>query len=99
MGGVTKNLDFRPVGEYLEGTQHKVYVFGPDPARMNEMLGHDWPSFDSMDDAFIAATGAAQHGETVLLAPGCASAEPYLNFKERGEAFKKMAREWLEGKR
>lgn len=99
MGGVTKNLDFRPVGEYLKGTPHKVYVFGPDPDRMNEMLGNDWPSYDSMGDAFQAATEAAKAGEAVLLAPGCASAEPYLNFKERGEAFRQMAKDWVEGKR
>jgi len=95
MGGVTKNLDFRPVGNYLAGTEHKVYLFGPDPENMSSMLGSNWPRFNSLEEAFSAGCLAARSGDTVLLSPGCASAEPYANFKERGDAFREMAREWI----
>lgn len=95
MGGVTKNLDFAPVGDYLRSTPHRVCLFGPDPDKMNAMLGSSWPHYPDMERAFEAAVGQAATGDTVILAPGCASAEPYANFKERGDAFRTMARDWL----
>lgn len=95
MGGNTKNMDFSPVRDYLAGVEHKVYLFGPDPGRMNGMIGGAWPSFATLGEAFGAAALAAAPGETVMLAPGCASAEPYRNFRERGDAFRAIAKEWL----
>ncbi len=97
IGGVTKNLEFAPVGEYLRQTGHRVYLFGPDPEKMNAMLQGDWPHFETMQSAFEAACGAAVSGDTVMLAPGCASADPYSNFRERGDAFREMAGTWLQG--
>lgn len=97
IGGNTKGLDFSPLCVYLKGSAHSVYLFGPEPERMNEVLGGGWPIFASMKEAFVAAVGESAPGETVMLAPGCASAEPYANFRERGQAFRDMAKEWLEG--
>ncbi len=96
LGGKTKNLDFRPVGDYLADSPHKAYLFGPGLGPLNEQLGGAWPEYPSLEGAFAAATRAAKPGEAILLAPGCASAEPYANFRERGEAFRAMAKEWLE---
>lgn len=96
MGGNTKRLDFAPVKDYLAGSAHKVYLFGPDPDVMDAMLGGGWPRYAALEDAFHAAVAESERGDTILLAPGCASAEPYANFKERGEAFRSIAKEWLE---
>jgi UDP-N-acetylmuramoylalanine--D-glutamate ligase len=96
MGGKTKNLDFAPVNAYLKENAHKVYLFGPEPHVLNNMIGGSWPQYETLEAAFAAATDAAQAGETILLAPGCASADPYVHFRERGEAFRAMAKEWLE---
>ncbi len=96
IGGNRKNLDFSPVGDYLRESNHAAYLFGPDCQGLNEQLKGDWPSFDSMQEALNAAIKEAKSGEAVILMPGCASAEPYANFKERGDAFKKMAKEWIE---
>ena len=96
MGGKTKNLDFAPVKAYLQENAHKVYLFGPEPHVLNNMIGGSWPEYGSLEAAFAAATDAALAGETILLAPGCASADPYVHFRERGEAFRAMAKEWLE---
>lgn len=96
MGGKTKNLDFAPVEAYLKENAHKVYLFGPEPHVLNNMIGGSWPQYASLEAAFAAATDAATAGETILLAPGCASADPYVHFRERGEAFRAMAKEWLE---
>ena len=96
IGGKRKGLDFTQVGEYLKETAHGAYLFGPDPEGLNRQLGGEWPAFDTMELAFEAALKDAQSGDAVILMPGCASAEPFANFRERGDAFREMAKEWVE---
>lgn len=99
IGGLTKGLDFRPVGEYLKESGHKPYIFGPNPDTMNEQLGGIGIIVETMPEAFHKAVASARPGDAVLLAPGCASAAPYASFRERGEEFKKVAKEWLNDER
>jgi UDP-N-acetylmuramoylalanine--D-glutamate ligase len=40
-----------------------------------------------MQEAVACAAGFAESGDTVLLAPACASFDQYQNFKARGDAF------------
>lgn len=95
IGGNRKNLDFSSVGDYLRTSKHTAYLFGPDCPEVNRQLRADWPELDSMEGAFLAATKEAQPGDAIILMPGCASADPYANFRERGDAFKAMAMEWI----
>jgi UDP-N-acetylmuramoylalanine--D-glutamate ligase len=95
LGGNRKQLDFAPVGDYLRTTAHTAYLFGPDTEGLNAQLKGSWPSFPTMQDAFFAAVADAEPGDAVVLMPGCASAEPYANFRERGDAFRGLAKEWL----
>lgn len=94
LGGHRKSLDFAPVGEFLKETRHSAYLFGPDTVGLNEQMGSDWPSYSSMEDAFIAATENAIENEAIILMPGCLSAEPFANFRERGDAFRELAKRW-----
>ncbi|MBL8066131.1 MAG: UDP-N-acetylmuramoyl-L-alanine--D-glutamate ligase [Chthonomonadaceae bacterium] len=96
MGGSTKNLDFSPVGEYLRSSHHKVYVFGQEHVHMCQMLGVPPIGYSTLEEAFADAISEAKPGEAVMLSPGCASAYPYSNFKERGDAFKDMVAQWLQ---
>ena len=41
----------------------------------------------AMDRVVRAAAGLAQPGDTVLLAPGCASMDMFANYGARGDAF------------
>lgn len=95
IGGVTKGLDFSPVGEYLKGASHKAYLFGADAEEINLRLGGAWPVFKTMGEAFQAAARAAKAGETIMLAPGCASLDQFQDFRARGDEFKRLAKEWL----
>lgn len=95
MGGVTKELDFSPVRDYLAAQHHEVILFGPD-SDLQEQLNRPWPRTNTLAEAFDLAMARAQDGDTVMLSPGCASAAPYLNFRERGDAFRAIVADWLD---
>lgn len=95
LGGFTKDLDFSSVGEYLKESGHQAVLFGPLGQTFAAEVG-DWPHEEDLAKAFAKATQICPPGGAILLAPGCASARPYANFKERGEAFRRIAKEWLE---
>jgi len=97
VGGVNKQLDFAPLAEFLATSPHRVYLFGTDAGSIRETLGADLPVFNTMAEAFIAATQSAVSGEVIMLAPGCASTDQFRDFRDRGNVFTALAEEWLKG--
>ncbi|HSI73652.1 MAG TPA: UDP-N-acetylmuramoyl-L-alanine--D-glutamate ligase, partial [Fimbriimonas sp.] len=96
VGGVNKDLDFAPLREYLESSPHEAYIFGSDSHDLNKMLGGNLTTYRTMQEAFKAATEQAKPGETIMLAPGCASTDQFRDFRHRGDVFKAIAMEWLQ---
>ena len=47
----------------------------------------------TLEAAVKAAKSEADSGDTVLLAPACASFDQFENFEKRGEAFEALVRE------
>lgn len=94
MGGHDKGLDFTPVAEYLKTQPHQAILFGPVTETFRACL--DAPHVPDLPAAFALAVENCAKKGAILLAPGCASAEPYANFKERGDHFRDIAKEWLE---
>ncbi|MEI6541030.1 MAG: hypothetical protein WCO86_16125, partial [Planctomycetota bacterium] len=45
-------------------------------------------------DAFRSAVAFSQQGDIVLLSPGCASYGWFQDFRERGDLFSALARDW-----
>jgi UDP-N-acetylmuramoylalanine--D-glutamate ligase len=95
IGGVNKGLDFGPLRHYLANHRHRAYLFGSDAANLDAMLGGGHPTFRTLQEAFAAATDKAVPGEVIMLAPGCASTDQFRDFRERGDVFRDVAKEWL----
>ena len=49
----------------------------------------------TLDAAVAAALAEAKAGETVLLAPACASFDQFASFEARGEAFEALVRRFI----
>gem|GEM_PF-186045 len=95
MGGKDKELPFDPVRNYLAGGSAKAYLYGEAKDLLNTQLGGGFPTYNTLQDAFRAATEMARPGETIMLAPGCASMDQFHDFRDRGNVFKQIAMEWL----
>lgn len=95
IGGVNKGLDFKPLKNYFSNGQNWAYVYGRDRASLGDMIG-EVPTFETMAEAFALATERAKPGQVIMLSPGCASQDQFTDFRERGDVFTQMAKEWLE---
>ncbi len=95
IGGKDKDLPWLPVKHYLANGMHKAYLFGEAKELLNDALGGGFPTYTTLQEAFQAATEKARPGEVIMLAPGCASTDQFHDFRDRGNVFKSIAREWL----
>jgi len=94
-GGLAKEKDFAAVKEVLVLKAASVYLMG---ASQDGMLSA-WReavrcvACGDLEKALSCAAEEAQPGETVVLAPGCASFDQFKNFEERGNIFVRLVRE------
>lgn len=96
VGGKDKGMDFSPMREFFSGAQHRLYLFGDAACEIRATLGDEYPVFTTMGEAFAAAIRAALPGEAIVLSPGCSSQDQFSDFRQRGDVFTSMAKEWLE---
>ncbi len=99
LGGRDKASDYKPVARACASGCEAVYLIGEatplieaDFAEVREQEGlTDVPVPEKLGDlekAMRAAAARARPGDTVLLAPACASFDQYNDFEERGEHFR-----------
>ena len=99
LGGRDKASDYKPVARACGSGCEAVYLIGEatplieaDFAEVREQEGRtDIPVPERLGDlekAVRAAALKARPGDTVLLAPACASFDQYNDFEERGEHFR-----------
>ena len=88
-GGDGKGGDFSELGPALENRLRAAVLVGKDAQAIADAIDTVMPVYfaTDMDDAVQQASRYAEAGDTVLLAPACASLDQYRNYEERGDAF------------
>jgi UDP-N-acetylmuramoylalanine--D-glutamate ligase len=97
-GGLAKGLDLSP----LAGAANVRLVIGigtAGPVLVAEAGNGRGRLAASMEEAVAFAVERARPGDTVLLAPGCASYDMFENYAARGEAFRSAVEALIKGGR
>ena len=90
LGGLDKGMDFRELRTFAEQIRC-AYLFGECREKIRNALSDVIECVDfgrDFEGAVQAAAQAARPGETVLLAPACASMDMFRNYQERGDRFR-----------
>jgi UDP-N-acetylmuramoylalanine--D-glutamate ligase len=102
LGGKDKGSDYTALREPLEKKAKGALLIGAEPPYpyaaapiiRRELEGAvNLISCGTLAAAVHYARAHAQTGDTVLLAPACASFDQFQNFEERGTAFKQLVAE------
>jgi UDP-N-acetylmuramoylalanine--D-glutamate ligase len=95
LGGRGKQAPYAPLAPLLQEKARKLVLIGEDAETIERELrgASESERAADMHDAVRRAYAAAQAGDTVLLAPACASFDMFKSFEHRGEVFKEAVRE------
>lgn len=90
-GGDAKGAGFELLARALEGRLRGAVLIGRDAPRLAEALAPLGPTETApdIDTAVARAAGLAEPGDTVILAPACASLDMFSDYRARGEAFRR----------
>lgn len=93
-GGLAKGADLRGLVDHLDTVREAVLIgeAADELSRVCADAGVTSRHAGSMEEAVALAASLARPGDTVLLAPACASFDQFADYKERGERFAAAAR-------
>lgn len=94
-GGLAKGIDLTPLTE--EENVRMVIGIGEAGPALVEAAGDRGRLAGTLEIAVEVAGGAARPGDTVLLAPGCASFDQFASYGARGDRFAELVDERLGG--
>ena len=106
-GGLAKGATFDELVRHAVDRLRGVVLIGQDRDLIRQALRRHAPEVpmievsagetDLMDDVVSAAASLAAPGDTVLLAPACASMDQFVDYAARGEAFAAAVHRLVEG--
>jgi UDP-N-acetylmuramoylalanine--D-glutamate ligase len=90
LGGRGKKAPYAPLAELIRNKVRSLILIGEDAETISSELGDLAPveRASDMKDAVNRSFVAAKSGDTVLLAPACASFDMFDSFEHRGKVFK-----------
>jgi len=92
LGGKDKGLDYAPLRAPLAAKARAALLIGAAAPKIAAALAGSAPLVEAgtLERALRTAWERAQPGDTVLLAPACASFDQFRSFEHRGETFKEI---------
>jgi UDP-N-acetylmuramoylalanine--D-glutamate ligase len=90
LGGRGKKAPYAPLATLVRDNVRKLILIGEDADAIASQLG-DYAPYErarEMKDAVYLSFQAASPGDTVLLAPACASFDMFESYEHRGRVFK-----------
>jgi UDP-N-acetylmuramoylalanine--D-glutamate ligase len=99
LGGKDKAGDFASLNPILRQKARHVVLVGDASEKIDGLLASDISRSASKDfaDAVRLAYAKAKRGDIILLSPGCASFDQFDSFEHRGNVFKQLAQEIING--
>jgi len=94
LGGKDKNSDYTTLKDLLRARAKAVLLIGAAAEKIASHLG-DSVRLERCGDlktALLHAHNEARPGDTVLLAPACASFDQFTGYEQRGRVFKEIVR-------
>jgi UDP-N-acetylmuramoylalanine--D-glutamate ligase len=91
-GGVDKGSSYEPWKRVFNNKVKGVFAIGQAARKISTDLAPeiDVKIVETLQEAVIKATEMATPGSSILLSPGCSSFDMFKDYKERGNAFKKI---------
>lgn len=92
LGGEDKGAPYTPLAEELKRKSRAVLTIGAAAGKIARDLDGAAPliAAGTLDNAVRRAFAGAQPGDTILLAPACASFDQFTSFEHRGRVFKEI---------
>ena len=98
LGGKDKGSDYSVLNDLLRKRVKRVYTIGAAAAKIESQIvpskdgGPEVVHSTTLENAIRGAHGAARPGDTVLLAPACASFDQFKSYEHRGRVFKEIVK-------
>jgi UDP-N-acetylmuramoylalanine--D-glutamate ligase len=92
LGGLGKGASYAPLLPQLRAKAKAALLIGAAAPAIEEDLRGQLPLLLSgtLDNALASALRQAQPGDTILLAPACASFDQFNSFEHRGDTFRQL---------
>ena len=99
LGGKDKGLDYSLLREPLAAKAHAALLIGAAASKIADQLkgAVQLVEVQTIDGAIAHAYRHGRPGDTLLLAPACASFDQFRSYEHRGEVFKQLVNQ-LESK-